>query len=139
MEIGYHVLEKKVLEKHDLNTYERISMVQFLKLVHERELSDYQDYTVIGLDQLFAGVDDPKDMSYFIYELLRNRASYLVNKQNLFQFVIKIEGASIQRWDGEPKVVFADDRQISLNSIFGTMEPPQDDPNWFYHQLNVQS
>lgn len=137
MKNGFHVMEERVLDEEEISTFNTISVIRFLKLVQDRKVGQFEEYTVYGLEDLFANARDPESLAQYIHQLLRVKANFLVNSSSLFQFILK--QAEVQIWQGNPIIKLRGNRKIYLHQIFGSMESPQDNPNWFWHQLNVES
>jgi len=137
MDTGFHVLEREVLEEHGLPTFQEISVVQFLKLIRNKKLINYEDYTVYGLDRLVSDIENQERLCNYFHNILRDHVNYLVNSENTFQFPLK--SGKIKIGAGNPTIAVSKNEQIPMHKLFGAMTSPESDPNWFWHQLNVES
>ncbi|KXB04549.1 hypothetical protein AKJ49_01970 [candidate division MSBL1 archaeon SCGC-AAA382A03] len=137
MKEGYHVMEKKVIEERDISTHKSVSILNFLKMVRNEEIEQFEDYTVYGLEDILSAIENRNKLIEYIHELLREKAPFLVGTGAMFQFVV--ERGDIEIWSNKPSLKFKDGEKIQLHKIFGLLESPEDDPNWFWHQLNVES
>jgi len=137
MNFGFHVLEEEVIEDRDLPEFDKISVLNFAKIVRNKELENYGEYRVTGLDVLLSRVEDPEVVCDYLHEILRDRANYLVNTYPTFQFPLK--HGRIETWNDTPKIVTPEEDEVPLHLIFGSMSSPESDPKWFWHQLNVES
>lgn len=137
MQPGFHLMEKRVLKEKDMSTYNSLSIIKFLKMVRSEEVEQFEDYTVYGFENLLSAVEEREKLAKYIHRLLREKSPFLVNTDAMFQFVI--EWGRIEIWDNKPIVRLRDRTKVQLHDIFGLMESPEDDPNWFWHQLNVVS
>ncbi|KXA90169.1 hypothetical protein AKJ57_04390 [candidate division MSBL1 archaeon SCGC-AAA259A05] len=137
MREGYHVMEREVLKERKISTHKPVSIIEFLKMVRNEEVEQFEDYTVYGLEDLLLGVEDGEEIIKYVHELLREKAPSLVNTGSMFQFII--ERGDIEIWSNKPSIKLRDGNKFQLHNIFGLMESPEDDPNWFWHQLNVES
>mgnify|MGYP006284785349 CR=1 FL=1 len=138
MKYGFHVLEASVAEERDLFLSEKqISIIRFLKQVESESLEKYEDYVILGLEDLLSGIEDHQAVASYINHLLKEKGNYFFNKQNIFFFLI--ERGEIEIWDDRPMLKLRGDRDINLQEIFGAIENYEDDPNWFWQQLNISS
>lgn len=138
MNYGFHVLEKSVAEDKDLFLNEKkISIIRFLQCVESETLEKYEDYVILGLEDLFSNIENEQAMASYLNNLLREKGNYFYNKQNIFFFLI--ERGEIEIWGDRPKLKLRGEREINLQEIFGVIESYGDDPNWFWQQLNISS
>lgn len=137
MKNGFHILEKDVVDEKKLSTFRPISIIKFLKIIKNKEVEQFEDYTVYGLEDLFSNIEKKVDLEKYIRKLLVERSPFLVNKGCMFQFLIK--RSNIEIWENKPIIKLIGGDNIQLHKIFGSMESPEDHPNWFWHQLNVES
>lgn len=138
MKYGFHVLETSVAEDRDLFLSEkRISIICFLQWVQSEKLERYEDYVILGLEDLLSGVEDRQVLASYINHLLKEKGNFFFNRQNIFFFLI--ERGEIEIWDDRPMLKLQGDRDINLQDIFGAIENYEDDPNWFWQQLNISS
>lgn len=137
MRPGFHVMEKRVLKERDIFTYNPLSIIKFLKMVKNEEIEQFEDYTVYGLEELLSCVKEKEHLTEYIHGLLREKSLFLVNTDAMFQFII--ERGKIEIWSDKPIIRLIDRSKFQLHDIFGSMESPEDEPNWFWHQLNVVS
>ena len=138
MKYGFHVLETSVAkDKELLLTERRISIVRFLQWVQSESLEKYEDYVILGLEDLLSGVEDQQAMASYLNDVLREKGNYFFSKQNIFFFLI--ERGEIEIWDDRPMLQLRGDREINLQEIFGAIESYEDEPNWFWQQLNISS
>lgn len=137
MDFGFHVLEEEVLEERDLPEFDRISVLGFARVVQEKELENYGEYRVVGLDVLLSRVEDRERVCDYLHEILRDRASYLINTYPTFQFPLR--HGRIETWNDTPKIVTPEGEEVPLHLIFGSMSSPESHPKWFWHQRNVES
>lgn len=133
IEEGFHIMEKKSVEKNNLPTFEKMSIIRWMQNIRNRGFEAFGDYTIVGFEDLFSQVGNRDDLAKYLRKMLVENANYLVNTGATFQFVIK---ESIEMWES-PIIKTKKGEIIKLSPIFGVMV--RKDVDWFYQELNVQS
>lgn len=133
-------MEKSVLKERDISEFpNKISIVKFLKIVRNKGVESFGQYSVYGLEDLLYYVGDREEMVNYIHNLLRERVDYLISRGSTFQFIIGRNG-SVETWSNKPIIKLADKSQIKLRDLFNSQtESPEDDPNWYWYQFNIVS
>ena len=139
MKEGFHLIEKKEIEKKEMETFEKISIINLLRLLKKKELKQFHDYTVRGFVKLFAEIDDEITIQKFLREELAAKSSYLNSTLDVFQIIIDNKEGTIEIWGDKPIINIKGKGKISLYEIFGNMSIHDDNPNWFWQQLNLES
>jgi hypothetical protein len=138
MQYGFHVLEQSVVDEKGVYLSERkISIIHFLQMIEMKHLEKYEDYVILGLEDLLAEIESEEEVIAYLNGLLREHGNYFYNKQNIFFFVI--ERGDIEIWDDRPLLKLRGGREVNLQDIFGAIVSYEDDPNWFWQQLNISS
>lgn len=139
MKEGFHVLEESIAKEDEVPKLNRISFVKFLKLVKNKDLEKFSDYTVSGMETLVSNVEDKERFLKYVKDLLTERSPYLTGTGSIFQIKIDESKANIEIWDDMPVINHKEGEKTSLYKMFGSMEMYEDNPNWFWQQLNVES
>lgn len=126
-------MEKKSIEKNNLPTFREMSIIRWIQNIRNRGFETFEDYTVVGFEELFSQADDRGGLAKYFRKMLVENANYLVNTGATFQFVIE---ESIEMWE-VPVIKTKEGKIVKLSPIFGAMV--RKDVNWFYQELNVQS
>ena len=139
MKEGYHVFEESVVDEEGIEEHEKISFIKFLKLLKNKNFKKFTDYTVIGLETLVPNMEDEKRFLKYVKVLLTERSPYMTGTGNVFNFKIDGSKANIEIWSDKPVLKYKDGGKTDLYEIFGSMEMYEDNPNWFWQQLNIES
>lgn len=133
MDEGFHIIEKKSIKKNNLPTFQEVSVIRWMQNIRNRGFETFEDYTIVGLEELFNQVGNQDDLAKYLRRMLVENANYLVGTGATFQFIID---GSIEMWE-RPVIKSKEGKILKLAPIFGTLV--RKDVNWFYQELNVQS
>jgi hypothetical protein len=125
MEVGYNLVERKLLGKEFEEINEKISIIEFLRRL-QREQALELKISVVGLDELLLSGDK---ISSYVRSLLVKSTGILWN--HIIQF--PIDGELVL--NREPKIKYRG-REISLTPIFGNRLMPKAD-GYFYSPFNI--
>jgi len=139
MKGGYHVVEEDLVEEMEVEGLEEISFVKFLKLVRDKEVEKFKDYTVTGLETLVCSVENKERFLKYVKDLLTERSPYMSSTTDVFLIKIDKSKANIEIWNDKPVINHKDGGRTSLYDMFGSMDSYEDNPNWFWQQLNIES
>lgn len=132
LELGYHIMSTDAVEEHNHETYEELSVVEFLRRVERREELPY-DMTVTGLDDYLAASDDPEETAEYVHRVLRDRVNFVLTRNPVVQFVV----VDVEHWKGGG-VIPAGETKVRLVTIFGG-SVKQEGVGWYSSEFNVQS
>ncbi len=139
MKGGYHVIEDDLIDEIDVKEPHKISFVEFMKLVRDKDVEKFEDYIVTGLETLVSNVEDKERFLKYVKELLTERSPYMSATTDVFLIKIDESKANIEIWNDKPVINHKDGGRTSLYDMFGRMEMYEDNPNWFWQQLNIES
>lgn len=132
LELKYHIMSVDAIEQHEHNTYEELSIVEFLRRVERREKLPY-DVTVTGLDDYLAASEDPRETAKYVHRILRDRVNFVMTRNPVVQFVVD----EIEHWKAGG-VVSVDETEVRLVTIFGG-SVNHEGAGWYSSEFNVQS
>jgi hypothetical protein len=125
MEVGYNLVERKLLGKEFEEISEKISIIEFLRRLQRGQALELK-ISVVGLDELLLFGDK---ISSYVRSLLVKSTGILWN--HIIQF--PIDGELVL--NREPKIKYRG-REISLTPIFGNRLMPKAD-GYFYSPFNI--
>jgi hypothetical protein len=125
MEVGYNLVERKLLGKEFEEISEKISIIEFLRRLQRGQALELK-ISVVGLDELLLSGDK---ISSYVRSLLVKSTGILWN--HIIQF--PIDGELVL--NREPKIKYRG-REISLTPIFGNRLMPKAD-GYFYSPFNI--
>lgn len=132
MEEGFHIIEQKAIEEKDIPTFKEISAFRWIQNVRNKNFGTYEDYTILGLDELLDKVENRDAFAKYLRDMLVENANYLVSTGATFQFIVE----TLEMWEA-PVIKTRGGKVLKLPLIFGALV--RKDVNWFYQELNVQS
>ncbi len=133
-EVEHNKTEKEV--EHLRNEYrELFNSVKDMVFIHDL------DGEIIQVNETAEDVlgYDKEEFLKYLKDLLTERSPYLTGAGNIFFFKIDDSKANIEIWNDKPIIKSKDGEKTSLYKIFGSMEMYEDNPNWFWQQLNIES
>jgi hypothetical protein len=125
MEVGYNLVERKLLGNEFEEISEKISIIEFLRRLQRGQALELK-ISVVGLDELLLSGDK---ISSYVRSLLVKSTGILWN--HIIQF--PIDGELVL--NREPKIKYRG-REISLTPIFGNRLMPKAD-GYFYSPFNI--
>ena len=139
MKQGFNVIEKEETKEHGIYTGERISAIKMFQKIKKEELENNADFFINGFENLISNVADYEKFSDFLRDILSEKINYLNRQTNTFQIEISPENGEIENWNDKPCIKDNDGNRYSLFKIFRDMDIEEDNPNWYYSQLNINS
>lgn len=138
MKTGFNILKQSTFNNIDTDKFDnQLSIIEFVKKIRLKDLDKYGEYSVFGIENIFENAEDREELANYIYDILKNNSSYLSNQGVTFQIIV--ENADLHTSLGKPTIVHHSDELIDLTKIFGDLQQQDEDPNWFWQQLNVTS
>ena len=125
MEVGYNLVERKLVGKEFEVINEKISIIDFLRRLRKGQAIK-EKISVVGLDELMLSGGE---ISSYIRSLLVESTGILWNR--IIQF--PVDGDLVL--NREPKIKYRG-REISLTPIFGNRLVPKA-AGYFYSQFNI--
>lgn len=135
MEVGYNLVTRKAIEegKYKIVKEKPMSIVEFLRRVKRKTLP--KETTILGFESLFyyCKENERKDLAIYVKKLLREIAELIIQKGNVFQFVVE-ESLSKNRGF----VLNYEKMKFHLNWIFGNrIEAENALLDWLYIAPNI--
>lgn len=125
MEVGYNLVERKLVGKEFEVINEKMSIIEFLRRLRKGQVIE-KKISVVGLDELMLSGNE---ISSYIRSLLVESTGILWNR--IIQF--PVDGDLVL--NREPKIKYRG-REISLTPIFGNRLVPKA-TGYFYAPFNI--